>query len=543
MRLAVMLNLLPFALAGPASGEPSPAWRTARLDLVLTVDPTGERLLVEGTLELVCEAGGSGGPTLVVNARKPAMRFRRVSAEGLGARVSLDGSGPLERARLERSRRFESGERVTVAFALASEAESSQLQTNADAFYASWVERWYPVVDGGGGPGSPVAPGTTTFRLPPGWRSVSNGALAESREEGGRRVERWQADTPAARSFVAAPFAPARPVEAGGRSIEFHVLRQRTTSDAQAAALAGALAAMEQRFGPYPYPTYHVAEVPESASFAAGSEQGFIMVRSSILDDLRGSLPLFAHEAAHGWWGNLVRSEGPGAKMLSEALAQYGAVLSIEALEGEGARNEFLRFSRPGYNPLQCALGYFHIWREGGDAALASLAEAPTHHNLSDSKGMWFYHMLRGRMGDAAFFSVLRGLIDDFRGREIGLDVFRQRLLAADPSLAGFLRQWLDRTGAPVLRADWWSVDRGRGIEITIEQLQEGEAFEVPLEIAVATAGGGEARHTLALAQRTQRFTLPMPARPLDLKLDPDDRLLLWRPAYGPRPGGSAPRS
>ena len=542
MRLAGMINLLPIALAGPAWGEPPEAWRAARLDLVLTVDPARERLGVEGTLELVCEAAGSEGPTLAVNARKPAMRFQRVSARGLSARVSLDGSGPLERARLERARPFERGERVTVSFALASAAESSQLQMNADAFYASWVERWYPVVDGGGGTGSPVAPGTTTLRLPRGWRSVSNGERVASHEEGGRLVERWQVDAPAARSFVAAPFVPARPVEAGGRSIAFHLLRSRSTSDAQAAALAGALAAMERRFGPYPYATYHVAEVPESAAFAAGSEQGFIMVRSSILDDLRGSLPLFAHEAAHGWWGNLVRSEGPGAKMLSEALAQYGAVLSIEALEGEGARNEFLRFSRPGYNPLQCALGYFHIWREGGDAALASLADAPTHHNLSDSKGMWFYHMLRGRMGDAAFFEVLRALIDDFRGSEIGLDVFRQRLLAADPSLAGFLRQWLDRTGAPVLRADWWSVDRGKGIEITIEQLQEGEPFEVPLELAVATAGGGEVRHTLTLAERSQRFTLAVPARPLDLRLDPDDRLLLWRPAYGPRPGGASPR-
>jgi len=279
-----------------------------------------------------------------------------------------------------------------------------------------------------------------------------------------------------------------------------------------------------------------VAEVPESASFAAGSEQGFIMVRSSILDDERGSLPLFAHEAAHGWWGNLVRSEGPGAKMLSEALAQYGAVLSIEALEGKGAMDEFLRFSRPGYNSLQCALGYFHIWREGGDAALASLEDAPTHHNLSDSKGMWFYHMLRIRMGDAAFFSVLRALIDDLRGREVDLGLFRRRLLAADPSLTGFLRQWLDRTGAPVLRTDWWSIDRGRGVEIAVEQLQDGEPFEVPLEVAIVTASGEPIRQTLSLAGRTQRFTVATPARPLDLRLDPENRLLMWRPEYGPRP-------
>ena len=150
-----------------------------------------------------------------------------------------------------------------------------------------------------------------------------------------------------------------------------------------------------------------MAEVPESAAFAAGSEQGFIMVRSSILDDLRGSLPLFAHEAAHGWWGNLVRSEGPGAQMLSEALAQYGAVLSIEALEGEGAARDSSLLA-PRLQPPAVRARLLPHRREGGDAALATLADAPTHHNLSDSKGMWFYHMLRGRLGVAAFFEVLR---------------------------------------------------------------------------------------------------------------------------------------
>jgi len=268
MRFAAVVVLSSMAFAFHASAE---EWRLDRLDLVLTVEPAQERLGVEGTMELVCETPGAAGPSLALNARQAAMRFQRVSAPGLNARVSLDGQGPLERARLDGDRRFEKGERVAVVFALTSAAESSQLQMNADAFYASWVERWYPVLDGAGGPGSPVAAGSTTFRLPRGWRSVSNGTLVDSREEGERFVERWQVDAPAARSFVAAPFVSAKRVEAGGRPIAFHLLRPRSTSDAQAAALAGALAAMERRFGPYPYATYHVAEVPESASFAAGS--------------------------------------------------------------------------------------------------------------------------------------------------------------------------------------------------------------------------------------------------------------------------------
>jgi hypothetical protein len=539
MLAAAAIALLPMTLAAPAAVE---EWRVDRLDLVLTVEPARERLRIDGSMELLCQAADAAGPSLALNARQVAMRFRRASALGRDAQVTLVPGGPLEVARFGWKRRFVRGDRLTVTFALTSAAESSQLQMNADAFYGSWVERWYPVLhDDERGPGPPAAAGSTTFRVPRGWRSVSNGALAESRQEGEWVVERWQADAPVARSFVAAPFVAAKRVEADGREIAFHLLRPRATSDAQATALSGALRAMEGRFGPYPYASYHVVEVPQGAAFAAGSEQGFIMVKSSVLDDARGSLPLFAHEAAHGWWGNLVRSRGPGGKMLSEALAQYGAVLSIEALEGKAAMDEFLRFSRPGYNPLQCALGYFHIWREGGDAALAALENAPTHHNLSDSKGMWFYHMLRARMGDAAFFSELRGLIEDLAGQETDLPAFRRRLVARDPSLEGFLRQWLDRAGAPVLRAEWWSVDRGKGVEIVVDQLQEGEPFEVPLDVAVVTASGEEVRQTLSLAERSQRFTIAVPSRALDLRLDPEHRVLLWRPEYGPRPAARPP--
>ncbi len=538
-----LLALAPAPPAAPVAPRAAPiapvdAWRVERLDLVLTVQPDGPRLRIEGTMDLRCESEGSSGPTLAVNSRQPALRFRHARALGAAARVSLVGDGPTAHARFDLPRRFAKGDPLTVSFALESGRElSSQFQLKREAFYASWVEAWYPVpADASGEPGAPAAPGSTTFHLPRGWRSVSNGALVEARPHGGGTVERWQVDAPAARSFVAAPFLAPKAVDVGGRAIAFHLLRPRATSDAQAAALAGALRAMESRFGPYPYPSYHVAEVPEGAAFAAGSEQGFIMVRSSVLDDVRGTVPLFAHEAAHGWWGNLVRSRGPGAKMLSEALAQYGAVLSIEALEGREAMDEFLRFSRPGYNPLQCALGYFHIWREGGDAPLAALENAPTHHNLSDSKGMWFYHMLRLRLGDEAFFAALRGLIDDERGREVELGRFRQRLLAADPSLDSFLKQWLDRAGAPVLRADWWSIDRGKGVQIVVEQVQPGEPFQVPLEVAVVLANGETLRTTLDLSERTQRFGVATTARPLDLKLDPGNRLLLWRPEYGPRP-------
>jgi aminopeptidase N len=373
--------------------------------------------------------------------------------------------------------------------------------------------------------------------LPEGWRSASNGRLTE--RTGNR--EAWTSDVAVARSFVAAPFAvtDVAPASAGGREISLFLLKRRAGIANQAAALAQSLAAMETRFGPYPYPTYHIVEVPEDATFAASSEQGLIMVRSSLLDAEKGNLPLFAHEAAHGWWGNLVRTDGPGGRMLSEALAQFGALVSIEAVEGKAALGEFLRYSREGYNPLQCALGYFYMWREGGDRPLSRLASGRWDHNLSDSKGHWFYHMLRGRMGDEAFFGALRQIIERFAGREATVDDLRAIMIAARPDDAGlpaFLSQWLDGLGAPVLDVDWWSVSRGRAIEITIEQHEDLPPFIFDLDVVIDTKDGETKQATLEICERKHTFVVATPDRPVGLRLDPNDRVLIWRPEYGPRP-------
>src|SRR5262249_42899347 len=140
-----------------------------------------------------------------------------------------------------------------------------------------------------------------------------------------------------------------------------------------------------------------------------------------------GNLALFAHELAHGWWGNRVSADGPGGLLLDEALAQFSAVVAIEAIEGEAAAADFLRFSRPGYVTEQCARGYFEIWRQRQDVPLATLRSAGIAHLLVDCKGHWVYQMLRERIGDERFFAVLRGVARDFAVEPLTLAELRAR--------------------------------------------------------------------------------------------------------------------
>jgi hypothetical protein len=545
--LAAACAALAFALTPPLPADTveGAGWRLLRLDLDVTVRPAERQLRFAGRARLRLERDTSTGPALSLNTRGPSLRFTRAAAAG--ATVSLNDTVPGDSAvRLVRFRLAEPARRgaeLETSFEYEMVVPSSQLHVGDSIALASWVENWYPtpVTEDGYTQSAASARGVTRFHLPPGWRAVSNG------QAGAGGV--WTVTEPVARSFAAGPFTVARE-RAGGRDVAMYLLGATPAlARAQARTLSRAITAMEARFGPYPYAGYAVAELPESSvTWAASSEQGFIMARTSLFDVPGGNLPLFAHEAAHSWWGNAVSTTGPGSRMGSEALAQYGAVLAIEALEGKAAVRDFLDFSRIGYNPLQCALGYFHIWREGEDVALAELDDGPSDHNLSDSKGMWFYHMTRDRMGDAAFFGALRRLLAEFTTRPMRVSDIRAAFQAAAPTdtgLAGFLSQWLDRTGAPVLDGDWWSVRRQAAsrseeqqgaVELRIHQRQPGPPYVLDLEVLATLRDSSTVLDTVHLRSRDTTVLIELPRRALDVRIDPAQRILMWRPKYGPRP-------
>ncbi len=554
-RLWLVLTATLLALhAGAADG-----WSTTRIDLDVDLDPKAGSMVLSGTLHARLEGlAESGAIRVLIGSRQtddggPALEFTRVEADGGTAELASEPMfGHLNRADVELDSPAREGDEIAVRFECRYRGPASQLAIHPDAAFASWTAAWHPYLQPDG-PLKPSvdsswlhAPGTTTLRLPPGWTGITEGRRVERVESAQGVVEVWETPDGIARSFAAGPYRESVST-VGDRQIRVLLQDEQVLGAETLARILGqVLLAQEARFGPFPFPGYGVVEVPGHIpgqdGWYAASQQGFILAKSSAFGWEHGNLPLWSHEMCHGWWGNLVGSSGPGSKWVSESLAQLGAVVGIEALEGRDARNEFLAFSRSGYSPVQCAAGYFSLVRLGEDEPIAAMQHGGATHSLADSKGVWIYHMLRERVGEECFFGVLREIVDDLAHRDLSVAEMRRRFVRAAPEheLESFFEQWLDRTGAPVLDVDWHATLDGRGVVLALEQAQPEAPFAFELEVELELKGGERVVETVSVTDRHHVFELSTASRVMALRLDPGRRILMWRPEYGPRPDGEA---
>ena len=92
----------------------------------------------------------------------------------------------------------------------------------------------------------------------------------------------------------------------------------------------------EKQFGDYPYRSYALAQTKLC-------ENGFEFPRLSLLADhlKQEEKPLeIAHEIAHQWWGMCVGSDQTEQAWQDEGLAQYSAILFLDAFEKYGLNKE-----------------------------------------------------------------------------------------------------------------------------------------------------------------------------------------------------------
>jgi aminopeptidase N len=266
-------------------------------------------------------------------------------------------------------------------------------------------------------------------------------------------------------------------------------------------------------FGKYPFDKYGMAAV---YPFGAGGmeHQTMTTIHRSWLEN-GGSQGGIAHELAHQWWGDMVTCGTFADIWLNEGFATYSEALWEEHFYGSA------RFS-------SLMSGIQHFTNGSWQVPIYDPPENYLFGDVEYSKGAWVLHMLRGLLGDSAFFNVFKTYRQRFEYKSATTDDFA----AATSSVAGrdlswFFNQWIYAKGWPIYAYRWTAQSGGGGydVKVDIQQQQDEDVFQMPVQLKLQ--GGG--RDTLVVADNTMRnqsFSFVIPFRPDTVYFDPGEWIL-----------------
>jgi hypothetical protein len=290
-------------------------------------------------------------------------------------------------------------------------------------------------------------------------------------------------------------------------------------------------------------------------AFHGQAFDGFLHLSEfSALRHRTGPSELFlSHEVAHQWWGHLVGWKGYRDQWLSEGLAEYSALLYIQATlpggeklfrEALGAhgdevlgsiRSMMSPFARPGMALDNLAA----LDRIGpiGHGYRASTGEAPgAYQTLAYHKAALVVHMLRvlsrfTPAGEEGFVAALRDFVRTHRGGSADTRDFQAAIERHLPGSWGwFFDQWIFRAAVPGYKwkSSFAPAADGEGWVVTVEVEQRGvpDDFRMPVPVQVLFRDGTEGIYLVNVdAPRVVREIL-VPKRPRKVEFNPGRDIL-----------------
>jgi len=292
---------------------------------------------------------------------------------------------------------------------------------------------------------------------------------------------------------------------------------------------APALAFFSQTVAPYPYEK--LALIIGATQFGGMENSSAIVFPSNLFNargnqrmsarfDVPGRLEeVVAHEIAHQWFGDSVTESTWSDLWLSEGFATYFAGLFVEKYDGEDAFREYMR---------NAAQRYFNYEKQTRtpihDAATTNLMKLLNANNYE--KGAWVLHMLRSQLGDKAFFQGLRDYYNAHASANASTEDLRGALeKSSGKNLKEFFARWVYSAGHPRYQVLWAVSDDRTALKVTVNQLQDGEAFLDPLPIEI-TVDGEKVRRTIYPKSKVATLTIPLKGKLTLTELDPNDTLL-----------------
>ncbi|MBZ5541343.1 MAG: hypothetical protein LAN61_12580 [Acidobacteriia bacterium] len=462
---------------------------------------------------------------------------------------------------------------------------------------------WYPHLGGA----DSFADYELTLRWPRRLRLVATGTKLEEHEEGEFRVGRWRTEKPVSvAGFNLGEYASTS-LDSGAYAVEVYANRQleealrkrlaapdSAPDNAPGATVRGArpfgvppsarmelpaaapnpadmlrqlareisssIHFYESYSGPFPYRQLQVSQIPgtfgqgwpgllyiSTFSFLPAEAQQRAGLSTAAQEHFTELVPF--HEVAHQWWGNVVGWQSYRDQWVTEAIANYLALLFADSQKKpERTLRDWLERYRK----------QLLTKSEGAEAPPAEIGPLTLGSRLNSSKspagfdqvvygkGTWVMHMLRmqlrqpgSRNPDARFEALLRTLATKYANRALSTgDLQREVEAVMTPAMAveggrsmdWFFEEWVRGVGIPHYRVKY-SVksgeDGGYVVRGKLQQTGVPRGFVTPVPLYASTGGGRSvALGTVVASGEETSFRFTTPSAPRKILIDPQMTLL-----------------
>lgn len=275
------------------------------------------------------------------------------------------------------------------------------------------------------------------------------------------------------------------------------------------------VATFAKLFGPFPYP--RLAHLQSATRFGGMENATAIFYSDNAFRNRTLGIGLIAHETAHQWFGDAVTPRRWQDVWLSEGFASYLTPLYARAAHGDSAfRGDMARIRE------QVIAAPVVAQRPVVDTLGANEPMTLLNAN-SYQKGAFVLHMIRGEIGDSAFFRALREYQRTYRHGTAITDELRALFEKQHGrSLSAFFGQWLHRPGWAELEVAW-KAEGDSALTLEVTQSERFAPFAVPLVVRVSGAEASPQDITVRIpAERRAQLRIALPQRMTVLRLDAD---------------------
>ncbi len=237
---------------------------------------------------------------------------------------------------------------------------------------------------------------------------------------------------------------------------------------------------------------------------------------------------------AHQWWGNSVGFDNYRDEWLSEALANYSALLFVEKRRGAKAIDVVLEEYRRRLLVEDKEKGTVESAGPIVFGMRLRLADPAAWHAVTYGKSTLVIHMLRMRLGDVNFLMLMGQLAREFAGRSRATEDLRRAAAAylpkdaPDKELVNFFETWVYGTGIPelTLTSALKGTGLNRSVELRLKQGKVPEDFEIDVPVEITLPKGRKIVRWMRTGSEEDVLEVKTGVAPLKVELDPRDLVL-----------------